>query len=98
MEKSFTTAIKLYIIGKSSGCGSVWLERTAGGREVAGSNPVAPIFIRAEAEKASALFVFLLYSSFSTPFIPRITSIVITISAIAIGSAIQADWTKPAMM
>ena len=37
MEKSFTTAIKLYIIGKSSGCGSVWLERTAGGREVAGS-------------------------------------------------------------
>lgn len=44
MEKSFTTAIKLYIIGKSSGCGSVWLERTAGGREVAGSNPVTPIF------------------------------------------------------
>lgn len=43
MEKSFTTAIKLYIIGKSSGCGSVWLERTAGGREVAGSNPVAPM-------------------------------------------------------
>ena len=43
MEKSFTTAIKLYIIGKSSGCGSVWLERTAGGREVAGSNPVTPI-------------------------------------------------------
>ena len=42
MEKSFTTAIKLYIIGKSSGCGSVWLERTAGGREVAGSNPVTP--------------------------------------------------------
>ena len=26
-----------------AGCGSVWLERTAGGREVAGSNPVAPI-------------------------------------------------------
>ena len=25
-----------------SGCGSVWLERTAGGREVAGSNPVIP--------------------------------------------------------
>lgn len=44
MEKSFTTAIKLYIIGKSSGCGSVWLERTAGGREAAGSNPVTPIF------------------------------------------------------
>ena len=79
----------------------VWrslVARSAGGREVAGSNPVAPIFIRAEAEKASALFVFLCYSSFSTPFIPRITSIVITISAIAIGSAIQADWTKPAMM
>ena len=81
-------------------CG-VWrslVARTAGGREVAGSNPVAPIFIRAETEKASALFVFLCYSSFSTPFIPRITNIVITISAIAIGSAIQADWTKPAMM
>ena len=27
-----------------SGYGSVWLERTAGGREVAGSNPVTPIF------------------------------------------------------
>ena len=26
-----------------SGYGSVWLERTAGGREVAGSNPVTPI-------------------------------------------------------
>lgn len=26
-----------------AGCGSVWLERTAGGREVAGSNPVTPI-------------------------------------------------------
>ena len=79
----------------------VWrslVARSAGGREVAGSNPVAPIFIRAETEKASALFVFLCYSSFSTPFIPRITNIVITISAIAIGSAIQADWTKPAMM
>ena len=25
-----------------SGCGSVWLERSAGGREVAGSNPVTP--------------------------------------------------------
>ena len=25
-----------------TGCGSVWLERTAGGREVAGSNPVTP--------------------------------------------------------
>ena len=28
---------------RSAGCGSVWLERTAGGREVAGSNPVTPI-------------------------------------------------------
>ena len=28
---------------ESAGCGSVWLERTAGGREVAGSNPVTPI-------------------------------------------------------
>ena len=29
----------------AAGYGSVWLERTAGGREVAGSNPVTPIFI-----------------------------------------------------
>ena len=28
---------------ESAGCGSVWLERTAGGREVAGSNPVTPM-------------------------------------------------------
>lgn len=27
----------------TTGCGSVWLECTAGGREVAGSNPVAPM-------------------------------------------------------
>lgn len=27
-----------------TGYGSVWLERAAGGREVAGSNPVTPIF------------------------------------------------------
>ena len=27
-----------------AGYGSVWLERTAGGREVAGSNPVIPTF------------------------------------------------------
>ena len=39
----FTFHIKLYIMYKSAGCGSVWLERTAGGREVAGSNPVTPI-------------------------------------------------------
>ncbi len=45
MEKSFTTAIKLYIIGKSSGYGSVWLERTAGGREVAGSGILLPRLI-----------------------------------------------------
>ena len=38
----FTFGEKLYIIDKVSGCGSVWLERTAGGREVAGSNPVTP--------------------------------------------------------
>ena len=31
------------IINPLSGYGSVWLERTAGGREVAGSNPVTPI-------------------------------------------------------
>ena len=41
----FTFHIKLYIMYKSAGCGSVWLERTAGGREVAGSNPVTPIFL-----------------------------------------------------
>ena len=29
----------------TTGCGSVWLECTAGGREVAGSNPVTPSFI-----------------------------------------------------
>ena len=39
----FTFAGKLYIMYESAGCGSVWLERTAGGREVAGSNPVTPI-------------------------------------------------------
>ena len=39
----FTFAVKLYIMYGSAGCGSVWLERTAGGREVAGSNPVTPI-------------------------------------------------------
>ena len=39
----FTFPAKLYIMYKSAGCGSVWLERTAGGREVAGSNPVTPI-------------------------------------------------------
>ena len=39
----FTFGEKLYIMYKSAGCGSVWLERTAGGREVAGSNPVTPI-------------------------------------------------------
>ena len=43
----FTFGEKLYIIEKSPGCGSVWLERTAGGREVAGSNPVTPISKRA---------------------------------------------------
>ncbi len=40
----FTFAVKLYIMYGSAGCGSVWLERTAGGREVAGSNPVTPIY------------------------------------------------------
>ena len=39
----FTFPAKLYIMYKSAGCGSVWLERTAGGREVAGSNPVTPM-------------------------------------------------------
>ena len=53
----FTFAGKLYIMYESAGCGSVWLERTAGGREVAGSNPVTPIgtetiiFIRRKARK-----------------------------------------------
>ena len=32
------------IIDFASGYGSVWSERTAGGREVAGSNPVTPTF------------------------------------------------------
>ena len=39
----FTFYSKLYIMYESAGCGSVWLERTAGGREVAGSNPVTPM-------------------------------------------------------
>ena len=43
----FTFEQKLYIMYRSAGCGSVWLERTAGGREVAGSNPVTPIYILA---------------------------------------------------
>ena len=36
----------------SAGYGSVWLERTAGGREVAGSNPVTPIDRAAEAAQS----------------------------------------------
>ena len=40
----FTFHGKLYIMYESTGYGSVWLERTAGGREAAGSNPVTPIF------------------------------------------------------
>ena len=35
--------VECYPIGLT-GYGSVWLECTAGGREVAGSNPVTPIF------------------------------------------------------
>ena len=35
--------IGMYYYSKVAGCGSVWLERSAGGREVAGSNPVIPI-------------------------------------------------------
>jgi hypothetical protein len=44
----FTKKLLLSLTGFAkiitSGYGSVWLERTAGGREVAGSNPVTPIF------------------------------------------------------
>lgn len=43
----FCKKLLLYLTGFAkmtvSGYGSVWLERTAGGREVAGSNPVTPI-------------------------------------------------------
>lgn len=45
-ERAFTFFGKFCIMKNGScttGCGSVWLECTAGGREVAGSNPVAPI-------------------------------------------------------
>ena len=45
-ERAFTFFGKFCIMKNGScttGCGSVWLERTAGGREVAGSNPVTPI-------------------------------------------------------
>lgn len=44
-ERAFTFFGKFCIMKNGScttGCGSVWLECTAGGREVAGSNPVAP--------------------------------------------------------
>lgn len=47
-ERAFTFFGKFCIMKNGScttGCGSVWLECTAGGREVAGSNPVAPIFL-----------------------------------------------------
>lgn len=46
-ERAFTFFGKFCIMKNGScttGCGSVWLECTAGGREVAGSNPVTPIF------------------------------------------------------
>lgn len=45
-ERAFTFFGKFCIMKNGScttGCGSVWLECTAGGREVAGSNPVAPM-------------------------------------------------------
>ena len=38
----FTFEYKSFIMYELAGCGSVWLECTAGGREVAGSNPVTP--------------------------------------------------------
>ena len=38
-----STPITCLLIQIIPGYGSVWLERTAGGREVAGSNPVTPI-------------------------------------------------------
>ena len=44
-ERAFTFFGKFCIMKNGScttGCGSVWLECTAGGREVAGSNPVTP--------------------------------------------------------
>lgn len=52
-ERAFTFFGKFCIMKNGScttGCGSVWLECTAGGREVAGSNPVAPIFDEQELE------------------------------------------------
>ena len=45
-----------------AGRGSVWLERTAGGREVAGSNPVAPSWIKQEIPESP---VFLLQVAMS---------------------------------
>ena len=42
--------IKYSLHRKFTGYGSAWLERTAGGREVAGSNPVTPIFLSEDAE------------------------------------------------
>ena len=57
----FTFSEKLCIIYKSAGCGSVWLERTAGGREVAGSNPVTPIILESnDIDIRGSVFVSLL--------------------------------------
>ena len=57
----FTFSEKLYIIYKSTGCGSVWLERTAGGREAAGSNPVTPIILESnDIDIRGSVFVSLL--------------------------------------
>ena len=49
-----------------AGYGSVWLERTAGGREVAGSNPVTPIFLCLKKTLENAAFI--LYAAFSGVF------------------------------
>ena len=57
----FTFRGKLYIMYESTGYGSVWLERTAGGREVAGSNPVTPIIPKSnDVDMRGGVFISLL--------------------------------------
>ena len=59
-ERAFTFFGKFCIMKNGScttGCGSVWLECTAGGREVAGSNPVTPIDHKLDT-LASVFFLF----------------------------------------
>ena len=63
-ERAFTFFGKFCIMKNGScttGCGSVWLECTAGGREVAGSNPVTPIIPKSnDMDMRGGVFISLL--------------------------------------